>query len=62
MQLHHTDPKEFEKRVATESKKAKDLSSLMEKVNKSLESERKAYSGEFAKGLDTYQNNLHLTP
>lgn len=37
MKTGHDNPKDFEKRTAIESKKAKDLSTSMEKVRKSID-------------------------
>ena len=57
MQLEHKDPKLFAKRVPVESKKVKDIANQMEKVKKTLETEKKVYLVDFLKNFDLYVEN-----
>ena len=52
MQPHHSNPKEFDKRCEIESKKVKNLAGALEKVKKSLDSDKKAYCVELKKAID----------
>ncbi len=60
MQLCHKELKEFDKRVATESTKVKNLASGLEKVKKAMEQEKKAYCVEMKRAVDTYAENTNL--
>ena len=63
MQLCHNDIKALEKRVSTESQKAKDLAAGFEKVKKAMEAEKKAYCVDLKKSIDAYfLENPNLTP
>ena len=62
MQLQHNNLKEFDKRIGVESTKVKNLATSLEKVKKAIEQDKKAYTTEFKKGLDSYAENPHLTP
>jgi hypothetical protein len=62
MNVSHQNLKDFDKRATIEGKKVKEIATAMEKVKKTLEAEKKAYCSDFAKGLDTYADNPHLSP
>jgi hypothetical protein len=51
MNSYHSNLKDFDKRASVESKKAKDISSGMEKLKKSLEAEKKVYIGDLKRSL-----------
>ena len=62
MEYSYDDMKKFDKRVATETKKAKDMAAAMQKAKQQLESERKAYCVDFKKQLMLYadkKNEVH---
>ena len=60
MQLCHTNLKEFDKRVSTESTKVKNLAAGLEKVKKAVDAEKKAYTSELKKAVDSFGENPHL--
>ena len=59
--LGYDDPKVFDKRVAVEIKKVKDLLAACERGKAQMEGERKAYCEDFKKHLVTYiaDESLH---
>ena len=50
----YDDPKQFDKRVVTETKKVKELLAAIDKGRSQLENERKAYCEDFKKFLIAY--------
>ena len=63
MPTGYDDPKaQFEKRVANETKKAKELLNAVEKGRAQLEGERKAYCEQFKMHLQAYIAEQNLFP
>ena len=63
MQSGYDDPKtQFDKRAANEIKKVKELLNAVDKAQKSLENERKAYCEDFKKHLVEYIKDQSLNP
>ena len=60
LKYSYDNMKNFDKRVAVESKKAKDLSIAMDKVRQQLDLERKAYCETLAKQLLVYESNKSM--
>ena len=56
------NPKDFEKRNAIEIKKAQDMAAAMTKVKKSLDTEKKVYTVDYAKFLAAYAEDQTLPP
>jgi hypothetical protein len=62
LKLSHNDLKEFDKRVGIESTKVKNLASGFEKVKKAIEADKKVYSADLKKAVDTFAENQNLAP